>query len=51
MRDKLKQYKKKIELKLEKERELAKELVKSGQIEFEPYILLALPKLSNLIFV
>jgi hypothetical protein len=35
MRDKLKQYKKKIELKLEKERELAKEFVKNGQIEFE----------------
>jgi charged multivesicular body protein 6 len=33
MRDKLKRYQEKIELQLEKERELAKDLVKNGKIE------------------
>ena len=33
MRDKLKRYQDKIELQLEKERELAKDLVKNGKIE------------------
>ena len=33
MRDKLKQYKNRIEIKLNNEREIAKELVKNGKIE------------------
>jgi charged multivesicular body protein 6 len=33
MRDKLKQYKERIELQLEKEREIARDLVKNGKIE------------------
>jgi charged multivesicular body protein 6 len=35
MRDKLKRYQEKIELQLEKERELAKDLVKNGKIEYK----------------
>jgi hypothetical protein len=33
MRDKLKQYKEKIELRIEKDRELAKQLLKDGKLE------------------
>lgn len=33
MRDKIKQYKKKIELQLAKDRELAKSLIHSGKVE------------------
>ena len=33
MRDKLKKYQYKIELQLEKDREIARELVKNGKIE------------------
>jgi charged multivesicular body protein 6 len=35
MRDTLKRYQEKIELQLEKERELAKDLVKNGKIEYK----------------
>jgi charged multivesicular body protein 6 len=35
MRDTLKRYQEKIELQLEKERELTKDLVKNGKIEYK----------------
>ena len=40
MRDKLKQYKKRIELQLEKEREAAKTLLKNGQVEYKIRVLI-----------
>jgi hypothetical protein len=51
MRDKLKQYQKKIELQIEKERLLAKELVKNGKKEyFKDFPLCFLYLYSNWIF-
>lgn len=44
MRDKLKQYQERIEQQLERERELARDLVKNGKIE---YILLLLKQIDR----